>query len=209
MSGGDDVESDQLIRRAKMGDVAAVGILLEHYRARLKRIIQIRIDPRLQGRIDPSDVLQDTYIDVHNRIGELTDGDLPFFLWLRLKLAHRLTDLHRFHFRKKRHSAGEVSIAGAAMPNASSASVASLLVGALTSPSDAAARAEAAERIEAVLNSMDEVDREVIVLRHFEDLSNSETATVLNLSQNAASNRYVRALRKLKASLDPSGNEHG
>lgn len=195
-----------LIRQAKSGDLSAVSLLFDQHRARLRRIIEIRLDPRLGGRIDPSDVLQETYVDVHNRIHEFQKGDLPFFLWLRLKIGHRLTDLHRFHLRHKRNAAREISIARGAMPNATSASLASQLMGKLTSASHAAIRTELTARVQEVLSTMDEIDREIVVLRHFEDLSNAETALVLNISQNAASNRYVRALRRLKSAMDSLPN---
>ena len=191
-----------LLQQAKSGDLSAVGRLFDQHRARLRRIIEIRLDPRLEARIDPSDVLQEAYVDLHNRIHEFMDGDLPFFLWVRLKIGHRLTDLHRFHLRHKRDAGREVSIARATMPAASSVAIASQLLGRLTSVSQAAIREEFLAHVQNVLNTMDEIDREVIVLRHFEDLSNAETAQVLEISQNAASNRYVRALRRLKSAMD-------
>ena len=201
MEGPSDTSIDQLAL-AKAGDVDAITALFHEHRARLKRIVEIRLDPRVAARVDASDVLQDTFLDLCNRVDEFTTGDLPFFLWVRLKLGHRLTDLHRFHLRHRRTVAREVSIHRAVMPAASTASLASQLLGRITSASNALMKTEQAAQLQQVLNSMDEIDREVLVLRHFEDLSNAETAQVLEISQNAASNRYVRALKRLKVAMD-------
>ena len=191
-----------LLERAKAGDTAAVGHLFDRHRARLRRLVDIRLDPRLAGRLDPSDVLQDVYVDLHTRTVEYETGDLPFFLWLRLKVGHRLVDLHRFHLGAQMRDAGrEISLHRGPIPLASTASLASQLLGRLTTASDAVVRAENRLRVQDALNSMDAIDREVLVLRHFEDLTNAETATVLSISQKAASNRYVRALRRLKDAL--------
>lgn len=195
-----------LLNRAKKGDSSAVAELFEQYRVRLRRMIEIRLDHRLTGRVDPSDVLQETYIDLHNLIHEFQEGELPFFLWLRMKVGHRLTHVHRYHLgAQKRSAMREVSLLNRPMPAASSVSLASQLMGDLTSVSNAAMRTEARLRLQEALNKMDEIDREVLVLRHFEELSNVETAQVLDISQNAASNRYVRALGRLKDVLD--GND--
>ncbi len=196
------VHTDRLLDDAKRGDSNAIAQLFDCYRDRLRRMVEIRLDNRLAGRVDPSDVLQETYIDVQSRIHELQDSDMPFFLWLRLKVANRLCDLHRFHLGAQKRSVGrEISLYRGAMPMASSASFASQLLGKLTSASNAAIRAEAGVLVQQVLNGMNEIDREVLVLRHFEDLTNAETAQVLDISQNAASNRYIRGLRRLKEVL--------
>ncbi|MEO1524385.1 MAG: sigma-70 family RNA polymerase sigma factor [Planctomycetota bacterium] len=190
--------------RARAGDRFAVGRLFDLHRERLRRLIQVRLDPRLAGRLDPSDVLQEVYVDLHTRLHEYEETDLPFFLWLRLKIGHRLIDLHRFHLGAEKRSVGrEISLHDGPLPVASTASLASQLMGRLTSASKAVIRAEAQLKVQNALNSMDEIDREVLVLRHFEDLTNSEVATVLSISQNAASNRYIRALRRLKDVLTP------
>lgn len=205
----------ELLRRAKGGELAAVAALFELHRKRLRRLIEIRLDGRLAGRVDPSDVLQDTFVDIQHRIQEYEEGDLPFYLWLRLRVGNRLTDLHRFHLRSQRRSAQrEVSLCRGAMPWASSASLASQLLGKISTPSNAAIRAEMCARVQDALNGMEVIDREVLVLRHFEDLSNRETARVLGISPSAASNRYVRALGRLKSVIDSmdgisKGRGHG
>jgi RNA polymerase sigma-70 factor (ECF subfamily) len=157
----------------------------------------------LQGRIDASDVLQEAYLDMAQRAPEYAaNPTMPLFLWLRLLTGQRLLMAHRQHFGAKMRDAGqEVSLYRGALPQASSVSLAAQLLGRMTSPSLAAVRAEMQLKLQEALNGMDPMDREVLTLRHFEDLSNNETAAVLGLQKAAASNRYVRALKRLKEVL--------
>jgi RNA polymerase sigma-70 factor (ECF subfamily) len=161
---------------------------------------RLRLDRRLQGRLDPADVLQETYLDVARRFPEyVADPALPFFLWLRLLTGQKLIDLHRQHLGTKMRNAGlEVSLYRGDFPRASSASLAELLLGRMTTASQAAIRAETQLRVQEALNGMAPIDREVLILRHFEMLSNEETAQVLGLKPSAASNRQLRALKRLK-----------
>jgi RNA polymerase sigma-70 factor (ECF subfamily) len=177
--------------------------LFERHRGRLEQLVRLRLDRRLQGRLDPDDVLQEAFLDVARRFPEYAaDPALPFYLWLRFLTGQKLVDLHRQHLgAKMRNAALEVSIYRGAFPRASSASLAELLLGRLTSASRAAIRAETQRRVQDALDAMDPIDREVLVLRHFEMLSNEETAQVLGLKLSAASNRHVRALARLKAIL--------
>src|SRR5262249_48261176 len=125
------------------------------------------------------------------------------YLWLRALTGQRLVDLHRRHLGAEMRDAGrEVSLHRGALPTASSASLAQQLLAGLTSPAQAALRAGVQLRLQEALNSMDPVDREVLVLRHFEELSNVEAAEVLGIATAAASKRYIRALRRLKAILN-------
>src|SRR6516225_2227278 len=151
--------TDDLLRRAKGGETAALGTLFAHYRDRLRHMIRLRLDRRLVGRFDASDVLQEAYLDVARRYP-------------------------------------------GALPQASSASLAQQLLAGLTSPTQAAVRAEMQLKLQEALNGMDPMDREVVVLRHFEELNNVETAAVLGIEPSAASKRYLRAIRRLKAILD-------
>src|SRR5690242_10158075 len=200
---GDTGLLDDLVRRATRGDQAALAELFAHHRGRLRQMVRLRLDRRLQGRVDPSDVLQDAFLDVARRAPEyVADPRLPFFLWLRLLTGQRLLMVHRRHLGAQMRDAGqEVSLYRGPLPQASSASLAAHLLGRLTTPSQAAVRAEMQLRLQEALNQMDPLDREVLALRHFEELSNSETAAVLGLQKAAASNRYVRALRRLKEVL--------
>jgi RNA polymerase sigma-70 factor (ECF subfamily) len=193
-------DSEVLLQRALRGDCGALAELFHHHRDRLEQMVRLRLDRRLQGRLDPADVLQETYLDVARRFPEyVADPALPFFLWLRLLTGQKLIDLHRQHLGTKMRNAGlEVSLYRGDFPRASSASLAELLLGRLTTASQAAIRAETQLRVQEALNGMAPIDREVLILRHFEMLSNEETAQVLGLKPSAASNRHLRALKRLK-----------
>jgi RNA polymerase sigma-70 factor, ECF subfamily len=202
-----------LLRRALAGDESALAALFDGNRERLRRMIRLRLDRRLSGRVDPSDVLQEAYLDVRKRIADYArdPAAMPFHLWLRLVAGQRLTDIHRHHLGAQMRDAGcEVSLHRGPFPQASSVSLAAQLLGKLTSASQAAIRVEHKLIVQEALNSMDPIDREVLALRHFEHLSNDETAQVLALSKSAASNRYIRALKRLKDILSsiPGLREH-
>jgi len=210
----DSTVTQDLLRQAQAGDAQALAELFARHRPRLRQMVRLRLDRRLQGRIDPSDVLQEAYLDIAKRFPEYSSNpSMPFFLWLRFLAGQRLIDMHRQHLGAKMRDAGqEVSLYHGALPQASSVSLAAQLLGRLTSPSLAAIRAEQQTRVQEVLNAMDPMDREVLALRHFEMLSNEETAAVLQISKSAASNRYIRALKRLKdmlANLPGFGNSSG
>jgi len=189
-----------LLDRAAAGDTAAVAELFSRYRKRLKRMVRLRLSRHLQGRLDDSDILQEALLEAAKRLPEyLRDQPLPFFLWLRHITGEKLIDAHRRHLgAKMRDAAQEVSLHRGAMPAASSASLAAQLLGRLTSPSQAAVKAEARLRVQEVLNGMDPLDREVLALRHFEQLNNGEVAATLGINESTASSRYLRALKRLK-----------
>jgi RNA polymerase sigma-70 factor (ECF subfamily) len=199
----DASETQALISRIEGGDEGALSELFSRYRDRLRRMVKLRMDRRLQGRLDASDVLQEAYLDVAKRAGEYrANPAIPVFLWLRLITGQRLVALHRKHLGAQMRNAGqEVSLHRGALPPASSISIAAMLLGRMTSPTLAACRAELQLRLQDVLNSMDAVDREVLTLRHFEELGNGETAQVLGISKSAASSRYIRAVMRLKKEL--------
>jgi RNA polymerase sigma-70 factor (ECF subfamily) len=192
-----------LLQRARAGDRKALNTLFTRHRERLSRMVDLRLDRRLQARVDASDVIQDAYVEVVTRLDEyLRDPRLPFFLWLRLVVGERLMKLHRYHLGTQMRDAGlEVSLYRGALPQASSAALAAQLLGRQTSPTQAAARAERVLRLQEALNTLDPVDREVLSLRHFEELTLAETAQVLGIEESAAAKRYVRALKRLKAVL--------
>lgn len=188
--------------RLRAGDPAAVGELFTACRDRLKRMVRLRLDRRLQGRLDASDVLQEAFLDVQQKAADFAQKNLPGYLWLRLVVAERLLILHRHHLGAQMRDADrEVSLGGGQFPAASTHSLANLLLGRLTSPTQAAVRAERQLRLQEALNGMDPMDREILALRHFEELSNADAATVLGLTKTAASNRYIRALKRLKEIL--------
>jgi RNA polymerase sigma-70 factor (ECF subfamily) len=193
-------EMEALIARLHAGDCEVLAQLYDHYRDRLRRMVEIRMDPRLRARVDASDVLQDAYLDIARDLPSyLADARLSPLLWLRLHVGRRLTTLHRQHLGTHMRDAGrEISLYRNALPEASSAALASMLLGRHTSPTQAAQRAEQLLRVQEALNTLDPIDREVLALRHFEQLSRSETAEALGITQEAGAKRYYRALKRLK-----------
>jgi RNA polymerase sigma-70 factor (ECF subfamily) len=198
----DPTEADRL-GRAAQGDPAAWSELLDRYGARLKRMVALRLDVRLRGRIDPSDVIQEATIQAARGLpAYLERPDLPFFLWLRWLTGMTLQGIHRRHLGAQARDAGrEVRIADGAMPAASSVALAAQLLGRDTRPLEAAIRAERRRKVQNALDALEPAEREVLALRHFEEFTNVETARVLNISEAAASKRYLRALRKIKSVL--------
>jgi RNA polymerase sigma-70 factor (ECF subfamily) len=199
----DPGSSDELLRRAGAGYPDALAELFARHRDQLRRMVRLRIDRRLQGRVDPSDVLQEAQVDILRRAAEYAaDPRLPPFLWLRLITGQRLSALHRRHLGAQKRNAGqEIALHRGPMPQATSLSLAEMLLGRLTSPTQAAQRAEVRLMLQEALNGMDPLDREVLTLRHFEELTNAEVAQALGLTKTAASNRYIRALERLREIL--------
>jgi RNA polymerase sigma-70 factor (ECF subfamily) len=192
----------------RAGDREALADLFQQDRDRLRRLVELRMDARLRGRVDASDVLQEAFLDATARFDSyLRRDELPLFLWLRLVVCERLAILHRRHLGTKMRDAGqEISLYRRPFPQASSAALASMLLGRLTSPSDAAIRAEQVIRVQVALNTLDAMDREVLALRHFEQLTRAETARALGISEEAGAKRYLRAMRRLKSVLAAEQN---
>jgi RNA polymerase sigma-70 factor (ECF subfamily) len=197
---------DLLTGRIHAGDHHALGDFFARHRERLRRMVRLRLDRRLQRRIAPEDVLQEAFLDAARRLAEYAaDPRMPPFLWLRFLTMQQLQSLHRLHLGAKSREAGrEVSLYNGSLPAADSRSLAAQLLGRLTTPSRAAIRAEIQIKIQDALNAMDPIDCEVLALRHFEELDNGETAAVLGIHKGAAINRYIRALRRLKDILAPA-----
>jgi RNA polymerase sigma-70 factor (ECF subfamily) len=196
-------DPSELLRRAGAGDSQALSDLFTRYRDRLRWMVRLRLNRRLQGRVDPSDVIQEAYLEISKNLPEyLRDPKMPFFLWLRYITGQKLIALHRRHLGAQMRDADqEVSLYRGALPEANSVSLAAHLLGCLTSASRAAIRAEEQLQVQEALNSLEPIDREILALRHFEMLSNGETAQVLGIKKSAASNRYIRALRRMKGIL--------
>jgi RNA polymerase sigma-70 factor (ECF subfamily) len=202
--GQDSNDTEDLLRRAAAGDETTLAALWQRHRARLRQMVRLRLDRCLQGRVDPSDVLQDAYLNLAARLPDYArDWPMPTYLWLRLVTGQRLAQVHRQHLGAAlRDAAREVSLYRGSLPQASSASLAAQLLGRLTSASQAAVRAERQLQFQGVLNGMDPLDREILALRHFEGLTNREAAEVLGLSKTAANNCYIRALGRLRDLLE-------
>jgi RNA polymerase sigma-70 factor (ECF subfamily) len=196
----DSTDTINLLRQAGNGDRESIAALVARHQDRLENMVRLRMDRRMQGRIDPADVLQETYLEAARRVSQFArERGTSVYLWLRALAGQKLVDLTRKHLGAKMRNAGlEISLYRGALPQASSVSLAEHLLGRFTSPSLAVIRAETRLRVQEALNAMDPLDREVLALRHFELLSNGEVAQVLGLSKAAASNRYVRALKRMK-----------
>ena len=202
-------EHDDLLRQLSSDREEALAKFFSIVRERLARVVAFRLDYRLSGRVSESDVLQDTYVRAAQRIESyLEKPDMPFFVWLRLEANQRLHEIHRQHFgAEKRDVRREVNLSQKPQPNQTSLALAAHLVAQMTSASQIIERAEQISKLEKTLNEMNELDREVIALRHFEELSNLETAEILNIEPAAASKRYIRALKRLKEIMDSIKDE--
>jgi RNA polymerase sigma-70 factor, ECF subfamily len=190
----------ELLDRLRGQDHEALGELFMLYRDRLWRMLFVRMDRRMTSRATPDDVLQEAFLDVARRIGEyLADPSVPFYVWLRFLTVQRMNMIQRAHLGAlRRDVTQEVSLPDPGFALASAESMAGQLVGHMTSPSQAAIRHELQDRLRAALEEMDPLDREVLALRHFEEMSNNDVAALLGISKDAASKRHVRALVRLR-----------
>ena len=194
----DDSDESPIEALRRGGEQALAGILSTN--SERLRIVGLRLNPRLAGRLDAADVVQEAFLEASKRLPRFVhEPRVPVFIWLRGVVLDTLVDLHRRHLGTGMRDAGrEVSLQAAAAPEASSLSLVACLIGDLTSPSQAAVREETARKIDEVLEGLDPLDREVLILRHFEQLTNSEVASVLGVKKAAASRRYTRAVTRFR-----------
>lgn len=194
-----------------LGTDVSLAELFAQHRERLERMVRLRLDRRLSARIDAADVIQDAFTEATARFDEFrSNPDVSAFVWLRYLTGQKLSQIHRHHLGMQRRDADrEVSLYRGFAPEATSAALAAQLVGQFTSPSNAAVRAEQSRLVQDALNDMDEIDREVLALRHFEQLTNPEAAQVLGIEEPAAYKRYVRALRRLKEIIESVRDNSG
>ena len=190
---------------------AELGRLLEKHRRRLLGMVELRMDPVLRARIGASDVVQEAYVEVAGRLdGYLADPRMPFFLWLRFITTQRLMQQFRFHAgAKKRDVRRETPAAAAAGPEASSVALVDHLLASGITPSLQVRSDESKQELIRALDEMNDADREVLVLRNFEELSNAEAAQALGIPTNTASQRYVRAVKRLGEALRQAGYQGG
>ncbi len=206
----DSHETQELLLQAKAGDRAAVERLLERHREALRRMIELRMDQQIERRVDASDIVQDVLIDANRRLTDyLGSPDLPFHLWLRHMAKDRLIDAHRRHRGAARRSVNrEQSLNTASYADESALDLAARLKdNRELTPATAATQRELQERFRAAVDQLDEHDREVILMRHFEHLSNQEVARALDISEPSAGMRYLRAVRRLRKLLNPDADE--
>jgi RNA polymerase sigma-70 factor (ECF subfamily) len=188
---------DPLLALAAAGDAGAWGALLSRHGGRLQRMVAFRLDPRLRGRVDALDVVQDAFLQAADHRPDYFRQPAPvsLFLWLRRIVVNTLHETHRHHLGTRMRDAGR-EVAGSSDADATSVALLARLTGHAAGPGTAAAAAEAKDRLREALAGMGETDREVLALRHFEQLSNGETAAVLGIQERAAKERYVRAMRR-------------
>ena len=196
-------ETDQLICRAARGDRAARQQLIARHRERLRRMVAVRMDPRLSPRIDPSDVVQEALAEAERHLeAYLRDQPLPFYPWLRQFAWQRLRHLHRHHIDARRRSVAREEPWELPLPDRSALDLARRLLASGTSPSRCLIRDELRQRVQEALARLDPRDREVLVLRYLEGLTTDEIAAVLAIRAGAVKMRHLRALERLRGLLD-------
>ncbi len=204
-------DGETLQARLLAGDDSVFPAAFEAERGRLWRFVYFRMDRRIQGRVDPDDIVQEIYLAAESRLSKFVAGDFPsLFFWLRLVAAQTLSNVHRTHLgaqARSVHQEAPASLDGR-LPD-TSVSLSYHLIAHMTSPSQALSRDERAEQLHQALQQMSPLDREIIALRHFEELTNRETAMLLQLKPQAASIRYVRALERLQRILESLGENLG
>ena len=194
-------KTQELLANAKEGSEEAIGKLLDRHRDALRRMVQMRLDRKIQRRVDVSDIVQDVLFEANRRLSKyLQEPKMPFHLWLRHMARDRIIDAHRRHrVSAKRSVDREKPLMSPANVDRSTMEIAAQLCDPAITPAAAATMHELARRFEAAIDELEERDREVLLMRHFEHLTNQEVAQALSLTEPAASMRYLRALRRLRA----------
>jgi RNA polymerase sigma-70 factor, ECF subfamily len=205
----DTSQTQEILDGARRGDPGAVNRLLDRHRESLRRLVQLRLDRKLARRVDASDIVQDVLLEANGRLEDyFRDPRMPFHLWLRHLAQDRIIDMHRQHRGAQRRSLDrEQALASPSFGDQSSFDLAAQLRDHELTPAAASIRKELEARFLAALDQMEEEDREILLMRHFEQLGNSETATALGLSPAAAGMRHLRALRRLRSILGERPSE--
>ena len=195
-----EIQLQGVLERAAIGDADAWGALLTEHEDRLRRMVSFRLDTRLQGRVDASDIVQEAFLEAAaHREDYFRCAPLPLFLWLRGIVCNKLLEIHRHHLgTRMRDAARDLALNSHKAPDATPGGLHDQLSGHATGPGTAAARSEVRVLLRGVLDNMAAIDREVLALRHFEQLTNGEAAAVLGIAERAAAKRYLRALKRLK-----------
>ncbi len=199
----DAPDHEDLVQRVRRGDQTALAPLFETFRARLARMVTLRLDPSLKRRIDPTDIVQEAWLEVARRFPRWSEeAKVPFAVWLRLVTGQTLAQVHRRHLAAHMRDALREAPAAHDRPSVTATSFADAFATSATTPTQAVAREEVRARVLAALEELDEVDREIVALRHFEGLSNEDAALELAIEPAAASKRFTRALLRLKPALE-------
>lgn len=201
-------DTDALLRQASQGDDRARQQLLERHRDRLRRMVAVRLDQRMSARVDPSDVVQDALTRASQQLDAyMRDRPLPFYPWLRHFAWDRLVELHRLHVMAQRRSVTREQRDDFLLSDPSAAALADALIASGTSPSRNLIRAELCARVRAALADLPPRDREVLVMRHLEQLSTAEVASILAITESAVMTRHTRALVRLRTRLCDNASE--
>ena len=195
--------TEELLAQAKDGDESAVNQLMDRHRNSLRQLVRMRLDQKIQRRVDVSDVVQDVLVEANRRLTTyLTNPVMPFHLWLRQIARDRIIDAHRRHRVSARRSVDrEQPVVAPRGYDQSSIELLGMLGDQRLTPAAAVLQQEMARKVEQAITRLDEKDCEIIVMRHYEHLSNQEIAQALELTEPAASMRYLRAVRRLKSLL--------
>lgn len=204
-------QTQELLAGAQAGDDDAVNRLMERHRDGVRRLVQLRLDQRIQRRVDVSDVVQEVLVEAHRRLRDyLRQPTLSFHLWLRQITRDRIIDAHRRHrVSGKRSVDREQPVQGGGFDDRSTQDLAAQLCDPELTPASAAVQREMARRVTEAVHQLGEQDFEIIAMRHYEQLSNQDVAQALGLSEPAASMRYLRAVRRLRALLGGEGSAEG
>jgi RNA polymerase sigma-70 factor (ECF subfamily) len=205
----DSGKTQELLVGARQGDEQAVNQLLDRHRRALRRLVELRLDRKIQGRIDVSDVVQDVLVEANRRLPQYLDKPaMSFHLWVRQIAKDRIIDAHRRHRGSAKRSVDrEQSLAVPAASDRSTFDLIAQLHDPSLTPAAAATRHELAQRVESALGQLSDQDGEIIIMRHYEQLSNMEVAEALQLTEPAASMRYLRAIRRLKQLLQQPSSD--
>jgi RNA polymerase sigma-70 factor (ECF subfamily) len=201
-------DTQELLNEVRAGDDAAVDRLLARHRSAVRRMVQLRMDPVLARRVDASDIAQDVLVEAHRRLRQYLKNPLmPFHLWLRQMAKDRLIDAHRRHRVAARRSLDREQPLDVRLPgDQSTRNIALELCDDQLTPAAAATWRELKRRFEVACRQLEPQDQEIVMMRHFEQLSNAEAAQALELSPQAASMRYLRAIRRLRELLANEAN---
>jgi RNA polymerase sigma-70 factor (ECF subfamily) len=207
MAAPQDPDTEQLLQQAGQGNLAAREQLLVQHRTRLRQMIALRMDRRLAARLDPSDVVQETLAEAVQQLSDyFRNRPLPFYPWLRQLACDRLAELHRRHIQARKRTVTREERCAPLLPDESVLELAGRLLARGSNPSARLRRQELCGRVQAALAQLAEHDREVLVLRHLEQLSTRDIAAVLGITVGAVYTRHLRALERLRTLL---GNELG
>lgn len=202
----DDQDSEQLLKAAHSGDRVAIDALFERYRDRLRRMVEMRLNRKLWGRVDPSDIVQEAMLQAAQRVEQyVSNPQIPAYLWLRTFAQQQLLAAHRFHLGTAKRNADLELNVGVDNLDVSSASLASNFAADASSPSNVVAKAELVQLLEALIEGLSPLDREILALRHFEQMGNAEVAHLLEISETASSLRFYRALEHLRQKMREMG----